>query len=76
MKSCFLNIPVDVGLQWSRKDARVDFGPREIIAFPPSPEHDPSLHLDLTRTRLSNVEGGSVLNQFLSIAAWLDDAFA
>ena len=51
-------------------------GAWEIIAFPPSQDHDTSLHIDLTRTRLSIVEAGSVLNQLLSIAAWLDDNFA
>lgn len=72
----FLNVPVDVQIEWPRAQATIAFGGWEIIAFPPSQEHDPSLHIELTRARLSAVEGGSVLNQLLSIAAWLDDTFA
>ena len=75
-KPCFLNVPVDCGLEWPRKDVVVAFGTHEIIASPPSEDCDPTLHLDLGRSRLSNVAGISILNQFLSIAAWLDDTFA
>jgi hypothetical protein len=72
----FLNVPVEVQIQWPRKEAVVTFGACEIIVFPPSPDHDASLHIDLTHTHLSDVEAGSVLSQFLSIAAWVDDTFA
>jgi hypothetical protein len=73
MNPRFLNVPVDVQIEWPRAQATIAFGAWEIIAFPPSQDHDASLHIDLTRTRLSIIEAGSVLNQFLSIAAWLDD---
>jgi hypothetical protein len=73
---CFSNVPVDVQIEWARAQATIAFGEWEIIAFPPSQDHDPSLHIELTRTRLSAVEGGSVLNELLSVAAWLDDNFA
>jgi hypothetical protein len=72
----FLNVPVDVQIEWPRAQAAVAFGSWEIIAFPPSQDHDPSLHIELTGTRLSTVEAGSVLNQFLSIATWLEDKSA
>jgi hypothetical protein len=68
---CFSNVPVDVQIEWARAQATIAFGEWEIIAFPPSQDHDPSLHIELTRTRLSAVEGGSVLNELLSVAAWL-----
>jgi hypothetical protein len=73
MNPRFLNVPVDVQIEWPRMRATEAFGAWEIIAFPPSQNHDPSLHIELTRPRLSTVEAGSVLNQLLSIAAWLDD---
>jgi hypothetical protein len=76
MAPCFLNVPIDAEIEWPRKEATVRFGRWEIIAHPPSREHDASLHLDLVRARLSDVEGMSVLNQLLSIAVWLDDSFA
>jgi Methylamine utilization protein MauJ len=73
---CFLNVPVDAQIEWPRKEAVATFGACEIIVFPPSPDHDASLHIDLRYTHLSDLEAGSVLSQFLSIAAWIDDAFA
>jgi hypothetical protein len=73
MKLSFLNVPVDVQIQWPREQANVAFGEWEILAFPPTQDHDPSLHIELTRTRLTTAQAGSVLNQFLSIAVWLDD---
>jgi hypothetical protein len=45
----------------------------KIFMFPPSREHDPSLHIDLWGNKLTDVAGASVLSPFLSIASWLDD---
>jgi hypothetical protein len=72
----FLNVPVDVQVEWPREQATIAFGEWEIIAFPPSQDHDPSLHIELTRLGLSPPKAGSVLNQLLSIAAWIDDTSA
>jgi hypothetical protein len=76
MTPCFLNLPVDVGIGWPRKEAIVTFGATKIFVFPPSQHHDASLHIDLAYARLTDVAARSLLNQFLSIAAWLDDTFA
>jgi hypothetical protein len=48
----FLNVPVDVHIEWPRAQATIAFGEWEIIAFPPSQDHDPSLHIELTRRAL------------------------
>jgi hypothetical protein len=72
----FLNVPVDVQIEWPRKETVVTFGAWRIVVFPPSEIHNASLHVDLGGARLSDVEAMSVLNQLLSIAAWLDDTFA
>ena len=72
----FMNAPVDTQIEWPRKEAVITFGRWELISFPPSRDHDASLHLDLVRARLSDVEAISVFNQLLSIASWLDDTFA
>ncbi len=76
MLSRFTNHSVTTEANWPRREARFSFGPHEIVAFPPDNEHDPSLHLDLGRAGLSDVEGMSVLSQLLSIASWLDDTCA
>jgi len=72
----FINVPVDTQIEWPRKEAVITFGRWELISFPPSRDHDASLHLDLLRAGLSDVEAISVYNQLLSIASWLDDTFA
>lgn len=72
----FINVPVDTQIEWPRKEAVIKFGVWELISFPPSRDHDASLHIDLIRAGLSDVEAISVFNQLLSIAAWLDDTFA
>lgn len=74
--ACFSNHSILGQIEWPKTETRFSFGPHEIIAFPPSKEHDASLHIDLSRSQITNVEGMSVLNQVLSIAAWLDDTFA
>jgi len=76
MALSFINVPVDTQIEWPRKEAVITFGRWEIIACPPAQNHDASLHLDLSRARLSSSEAISVLNQLLSIASWLDDTFA
>jgi hypothetical protein len=73
MNPRFFNVPVDVQIQWPRERATIAFGACEIIAFPPSQDHDPTLHIELTHHGLSIVEAQSILNQLLSVAAWLDD---
>jgi hypothetical protein len=72
----FINVSVDTEIEWPRKEAVITFGRWELISFPPSRDHDASLHLDLFRAGLSDVEAISVFNQLLSIASWLDDTFA
>ena len=72
----FINFPVDVQIGWPNNQLAVSFGPWEIIVFPPSAEHEASLHLDLIGAKLSDVGAMTVLNQFLSIGAWLDDTYA
>lgn len=76
MASRFINVPVETKIEWPRKEAVITFGQWEIISFPPSQDHDASLHLDLIRAGMSDLEAISVFNQLLSIASWLDDTFA
>jgi hypothetical protein len=72
----FLNHAVETGVEWPRLETTIDFGGWKIIAFPPTADHDASLHLDVAAYGITLADGMSVLNQFLSIAAWLDDIFA
>ena len=42
----------------------------------PKSQHDVSIHIDVAAHHLTLASGLSVLNQLLSIAAWLDDIYA
>jgi hypothetical protein len=75
MQRRFLNHPVSTGVGSPNAEAKFNFGGWGIIAFPPSPELEASLHIDLAAHQLSLADGMSVLNQLLSIAAWLDDNY-
>src|SRR3712207_5791956 len=72
----FLNYGVDAHVEWPRKETAYKFGAADVVVFPPSREHDASLHIDLTAARLSDLKAVSLINQLLSIATWLDDQAA
>jgi hypothetical protein len=72
----FLNCAVSTGVEWPKADTAFSFGTWEIIAFAPTQQHDASLHIDVAAHHLTLASGLSVLNQLLSIAAWLDDIYA
>jgi hypothetical protein len=72
----FLNCAVSTGIEWPKADTTFGFGTWEIIAFVPTQQHDASLHIDVAAHHLISASGLSVLNQLLSIAAWLDDIYA
>jgi hypothetical protein len=67
---------VETGIGWPRLETTINFGRWRLTAFPPTAEFDASLHLDVAAYGITLTEGMSVLNQFLSIAAWVDDIFA
>jgi hypothetical protein len=76
MLARFLNYGVDAHIEWPRKETVISFGPAKIVAFPPSNEHDASLHIDVASADLNDQRGASLLSQLLTIAVWLDDQAA
>lgn len=76
MAACFLNHGVDGEIEWPRTNTTFLFGEYEVVAFPPSRENDASLHIDLSKHKLTKIDGMSLFSQLLSIEAWLDDTHA
>jgi len=72
----YLNHPIETQISWPTQETIVEFGDHEILVFPPDRQHDASLHIDLQRSKITDVVGMSILSQLLSIAAWLDDTYA
>ncbi|MBT3332518.1 MAG: hypothetical protein HOK21_23630 [Rhodospirillaceae bacterium] len=61
-------------IAWPRKQAIVEFGNWELLAFPSTRDHEPSLHIELTRNKVSAVGARTIFNRLLSICSWCDDA--
>ena len=66
MVARFLNHGVDGAIDWPNITVTFMFGDYEIVAFPPSRQNDASIHIDLSKHKLSPVEGMSVLSQYLA----------
>lgn len=65
---------VDGEIEWPRKQAVVKFGNWELLAFPSTRDHEPSLQIELSSNRVREIEARSICNQLLSICSWCDDA--
>ena len=61
-------------IAWPREQAIVDFGNWELLAFPSTKDHEPSLQIELLHNRTDEVGARSICNQLLSICSWCDDA--
>ena len=61
-------------IAWPREQAIVEFGEWELLAFPSTKEHEPSLQIELLHNRTDEVGARSICNQLLSICSWCDDA--
>jgi hypothetical protein len=61
-------------IAWPREQAIVEFGNWELLAFPSTKDHEPSLQIELLHNRTDEVGARSICNQLLSICSWCDDA--
>ena len=73
---CWLNDGVAREIAWPRAESSFRFGKFQILARPLTQEHEASLHIELNQHRMDNVGAISVLNQILSLATWVDDAWS
>lgn len=61
-------------IAWPREQAIVEFGEWELLAFPSTKDHEPSLQIERLRNRTDLVGARSICNQLLSICSWCDNA--
>lgn len=73
---CWLNHGVIGEIGWPRVETSFRFGEYEIVAKPPTADHEASLHIDLGRYGIDGAKAMSVLSQVLSLATWVDDAYS
>lgn len=74
--SCFLNMGVDTQATWPMDERLVRFDKYTLVLMPKTRETGPSIHIDLHANKLTSAEGVTVINRFLSVAAWCSDRFA
>ena len=74
--SRFLNVGVDNQVTWPNIETLVKFDRYQFVLMPKTQNHVQSIHVDLTKNRLSATEAMTIINRFLSIMTWCDDQFA
>ena len=74
--SRFLNIGADNQVTWPREETVIKFDEYDLVLMPKTKDNVQSVHIDLSRHRLSDREAVTVINRFLSVMAWCDDNFA
>jgi hypothetical protein len=74
--SRFLNTGVDNQVTWPQREMLVTFDRYTLVLMPKTREHSPSIHVDLVANGLTDRDGMTVINRFLSIMTWCDDQFA
>jgi len=75
-RSRFLNIGVDTQVTWPKQEMLVRFDQYHLVLMPKTKENTQSIHIDLHANRLTDQQGLTVINRFLSMLAWCDDQFA
>ena len=61
-------------ISWPRKQTVVKFGKWEILAFPSTKDHEPSLQIDIVQNKTDEIGARSICSQLISICSWCDDA--
>ena len=74
--SRFLNMGVDTQSTWPMEERLVLFDDYTLVLMPKTKDTGPSIHIDLQANRLTDADALTVINRFLSVAAWCDDQFA
>ncbi|MBN9514798.1 MAG: hypothetical protein J0H97_15435 [Alphaproteobacteria bacterium] len=74
--SNFLNVGVDNQVLWPSEETVVRFGQYTLVIMPKTKDYAPSVHVDLTANRLSEIEASTIINRFLSIMTWCTDGHA
>lgn len=74
--SNFLNIGVDNQVTWPTEETVVKFDQYTLVLMPRTKDCAPSVHIDLTANRLTDVEALTIINRYLSIMMWCTDGYA
>jgi hypothetical protein len=74
--SDFLNLRVDAQVTWPAEPKRVQFAGHSFVLFPMTQTNAQSVSIDLAAEKLSAEQARTLLNRFLSLLCWCDEAHA
>lgn len=74
--SRFMNIGVDNQVTWPREATQIKFDRYTLVLLPKTKDNVQSVHIDLTANQMSDRDGMTIVNRFLSVMSWCDDNFA
>lgn len=74
--SRFLHIGVDNQVTWPSKPTPVKFDKYRLVLLPKTAEHVQSVHIDLTKNRVTMEQAETIINRFLSVLTWCCDQYA
>lgn len=72
-KSNFLNLSVLSQATWPKEPTLAEFEGRQFVMFPRTKKNSQSVSIDLYSQKLSEEDGRTYLNRFLSLLSWCDD---
>lgn len=68
MRKKYLQCGVEGQATWPREKTVITFGSHELHLFPLTKDHSQSISIDISR--ISNVDGMTIINRFLSLISW------
>lgn len=76
MRPNWSNHGISGEINWPRSEVTFRFGAYKLIALPATDVHQASLHVELEQNNIDSIQAMSIMSQILSLASWLDDAYA
>ncbi|MDD4980134.1 MAG: hypothetical protein PHC54_02520 [Candidatus Omnitrophica bacterium] len=69
---CWLNLGITGGCCWPTEDKKILFGGHEFLLKPATRETEQSIHINISKEKMSRIDAMTLVNRFLSIISWCD----
>lgn len=68
----WLNLGISGGGCWPSKEEKITFGGRELLLKPATSKTEQSVHVNLSKGKISEIDAMTLVSRFLSILSWCD----
>lgn len=68
----WLNLGISGGGCWPRQEEKIPFDSHELLLKPATKETEQSVHINLIKERISDIDAMTLVSRFLSILSWCD----